>query len=394
MSATTVASPARDRARPDFVTGNTRLRARIPALTPADRLERWQSLDLDALDAQLRSTPFARHADKETVDPRHALLMAVERGTREVLRATATAYSGAARVAILTLLSPYDSADLVTLVRAAARGLTAEDVAPLLHAVGALTPVLVREVLADDPAVSITRLAARRLPDPAVARQLLAGADAFARTGDLGEWEHRVAAAVAAQADAALAPLGASAGPIRRHLAAGRDVTNLLAALRARSAGATGSGASKTGGTGRAATAARPDGGYLPAGGIDHRALAAIAAGADLLARVPLSWRPLVAPFLGGGPPQHPPSLDTLARALHAQRLRSAAGRLRRGDPLGADVPVGYLARVELQALALGQAIELATAATPHAAATRQATATVQAPSTVQAPPDARGSRR
>jgi hypothetical protein len=394
VSATTAAPPARHRTRPDFVTGNTRLRARIPALTPPDRLERWQSFDLDALDTQLRGTPFARHMDRETVDQRHALLMAVERGTREVLRATATAYSGAARVALLTLLSPYDSADLVTLVRAAARGLTAEDVAPLLHAVGAVTPVLVREVLADDPAVTIARLAARRLPDPAVARHLLAGADAFARTGDLGEWEYRVAASVAAQADAALTPLGAGAGPIRRHLAAGRDVTNLLAALRARSEGATGSGAGRTGGTGRAAAAARPGPGDLPAGGIDHQALAAIAAGADLLDRVPLSWRPLVATVLGGGPPQHPPSLDTLSRELHAQRLRSAADRLRGGDPLGADVPVAYLARVELQALALGRAIELATPSTPHAAATLQTTATVPAPSTVQVPPDVADGRR
>ncbi len=346
--------------------GNTRLRARVGALLPLDGAGRVRDPSLDTVEARLRTSQPVGD-DGSLGDRREELIRRARTWTREALRATPVAYSGPAREAVRALLWPYDLADVVTLVRASARRMPADEVASLLHAVGAITPQVVRSVLTDNPEATLARLAATRLLGPRVSREILAGREAFDRTADLAEWESRVAAATALETDAVLIAMGSAAAAIRGYLADVRDEVNLLAALQART------------GYSRSAPAGPR---FLPTGMLAVQDLLAITEGADVPARVPPHWAAAVQRHLDGPPTAS--TLEQLARSLAEQRLTRAAARFRRGDPLGADVPIGYLARVELHAAALRRTIqvaELGDQQTRSGDVTRPELATAAAPS-------------
>jgi vacuolar-type H+-ATPase subunit C/Vma6 len=326
--------------RPDFVAGNTRLRARLSRIVGPERVGRMAGLDLGDLAIQLRGTAYGRHlpADLPVVQPqlRHAVWLAVQEGLRDALAATPRAYAGAARTVVTALLVPYDVVDLVAVARSALRDIDVEDVVPHLYGVGAFARHDLADAVTDDPAARLSRLSTLRGASPALRAAVRRGADAVSRTGDLAMLELQIADAAWRDADNLLARSGRPAAPVRHHLALQRDARNLLAALRAR-------------GTAAAAAPARL---FLLPGTIPAGPLAAIAGGAPAATAVPSAWRADVARAEG--------EVDLLSRLLEERTTAAARALLRGGDPLGADVPIGYVATLEDEARGLRRAAELA----------------------------------
>ncbi|MGL5809160.1 MAG: hypothetical protein ACRCYQ_04370 [Nocardioides sp.] len=341
------ADPRGLREWPDFVPGNTRLRARLGALSLPGRWDR-EDLSLGELDTRLRSSGLASRGEHGHGDRRHSLLLGVDAIHRETLRSAISAYQGVARDMVGVLFSCYDQADLLTLVRASARGIPAGDVLPMLDSVGELDRERMRSALADDPGVTLGRVAATSMVGPATAHALRDGLEAYDRTGDLAGWETRVVLGVAADADGRLAEWGRPARPIARYLAGQRDQANLLAALQRRLH-------ERTVDAGPWSTA------FLPGGTISVADVARIAGGDVSLGRLPVAWQPCVQRFLATQPTNPGAGLERLARELEDLRFREASSLVVRGDPLGAEVAVGYLARAELRTRTLRRAVQLAT---------------------------------
>ena len=320
----------------DLVVGNTRLRVRRTALLGAERVAGLGGRDLEGVIGQLLGTIYGRHLDPAAADRRSAALIAVTAARRELLRAVLAVHRGPAQDVVGPLLSPYDVADVLTLLRGAAHDLPDDDVLDAVDAVGALTPAVARHVVADDPEVVVPRLVAARLPDQDTARVLPAAWERYLRHGDLAELELTVAREAAHAQDRRLADVGPLAQPVRRHLAAGRDATNVLTALRLRG------------------DVPMTQASLLPPGELDERALLALAVDGRPGPSLPAAWRAR----LERRP--DPADLPALAQELQELRLTTAVARYRSGDPLGADIAVGYVAAVETEARALRQLLTTA----------------------------------
>lgn len=314
--------------RPDFVMGNTRLRARRTGLLDREHRTRLAGRDLPGLVADLRSTAYGLLLRPGPVD-RRALLGAVEERRREALRGVRSVYRGEAGEVVGVLLARYDLADTLTLLRGSAHHLPDDDVLAALHGIGVLTPTAARYVVAEEPEAVVHRLAAARLPDPETAAAAGRAWERYLVHGDLAEVEVAVARVAMARGERRLAETGRPAVPLRRFLAAERDAANLLAALRLARSGGDPAGVLEH---------------LLPPGFIAHRALVAVAAGGDPAAAAPPAWRAEIARATPAG------DLAGLGRALERQRLDAAAAGFRTGDPLGVDIPLAYVASVEEEA--------------------------------------------
>ena len=337
--------------RPDFVMGNTRLRARRAELLDAARLARLADRDLAGLTADLRATPYGRHLEPRAHgdnEQRTMLLSAVEDRRRDALRGVREVYTGAAGEVVGILLARYDLADTVTLLRGAARGVGGDDVLGGIEAVAALDPATVSDLVADDPESVVARLAHARLPDPHTAQVIPAAWEQFLVHGDLPTLEITVARAAHHRWREVLGGrgrwVGRSVEALVRWLDGERDAANLLVALRSRS--------------GRVdETTLRER--LLAPGEISQDALLAIASGADPVPRAPRAWRSVLARSGESG------DLASLARELAARQNALARHRMRHGDPLGVDVPIAFVAEVETEAEALRRAVTLARLTTP-----------------------------
>lgn len=337
-------------ARPDFVMGNTRLRARRAELLDAARLARLGDRDLAGLVAELRTTAYGRYLEPRAHaggEQRGMLLSAVEDRRRDALRGVRKVYTGAAGDVVGVLLARYDLADVITLLRGAARGVGGDDVLAGIDGVGAIDPTTVGDLVADDPEAVVARLAHARLPDPDTARVIPAAWEQFLVHDDLPTLEITVARAAHERWHAALHGRGRSVAPLVRQLDTQRDAANLLVALRSRG-----------GRVDETALRAR----MLAPGDIPEATLLAIASGADPVALVPRAWRPVLTRS------GETADLAGLARDLDARQRTTAHRGLRHGDPLGVDVPVAFVAEVETEAGALRQAVTLARGTSPDTA--------------------------
>lgn len=329
-------------ARADLAPGNARLRARRTALLGPDRVARLTGRDLEGLIGELRGTAYGRHLDIASADRRAALLAAITAVRRELLRSVLAVHRGPAAHVVGPLMAPYDVADVLTLVRGAAHDLPDEQVLDAIDAVGAVEPAVARHVVADDPEVVVPRLVAAHLPDPVTARVLPAAWERYLRHGDLAELELTVGRAAAHAQALRLAPFGARALTVRSYLAAGQDIANVVTAMRLR--------ASRADDTAIKAA-------LLPVGTIDERTLLALASGALNVGAIPPALRARLGRMSGMD------DLPGLAQDLQAVRLAAGAARYRAGDPLGDDVPVGFVAGVEAEALALRRLVLSASSA-------------------------------
>ena len=278
--------------RPDFVAGNTRLRARVPALTTST----------------------------------------TGRDVAELIRAVPGAYSGAARSAVEVLTARYDLRDTLALLRGGLRQRPYEDKIGAVHALGAVTPTHAREVAhADDAEATVGRLVTHKLPDPTTAAALPAIWDRYQLHRDDEELEAEVATQAHRTWVHRLLPHARYTQSLLSLLAEERDRANLMAVLRVPADGAVS---------------------LLPTGMLPPAALTAATRGDWTQVR---HHRPGWGPLLDLHPHSHR-SVGLLELELRRLACAHRLRLLRRGDPFTVDVAVGYMCALETPATATAPA--------------------------------------
>jgi V/A-type H+/Na+-transporting ATPase subunit C len=209
---------------PDFVFGNTRLRARRAHDLGAAELVRSAGIDAGT---DLDGGP----GDRER---RRAGLGAASEHLRGTLRGISTAYEGAAGEVVGVLLARYDLADVLTLLRGALGKQPADLVLPAVFAVHRVTSAAARDVAsAGEPGVAVQRLLEWRLPDPATAKLLIPAWERYELHRDVPELEREVAFGAHRHWLDVLARYGAAGEPVRRAIERERADRDLVAAARA-----------------------------------------------------------------------------------------------------------------------------------------------------------------
>lgn len=275
--------------RPDFVAGNTRLRARQP--------------DLGRLAAE--ADPFARR-----------------RRGRDLLRAVAPAYTDSARNIVDLLLARHDVADVIALLRGAIHGRDPADRVAAVEAVGAVTAVNAADVAhADDGEAAVSRLRSWRLPDADVARRLPALWASFELHRDVEELEVDIVRATHTCWETRLTRHRRLAAPVIDLLAEERDVANVRTVLR---------------------IPGREHPQLVPYGRVGPTELLAVRRGdwRPVFGARP-EWRALVQPL---GPS---PVAADVERVLQTSRAAEARVTLRFGNVFGAEIAVAYVLCVE-----------------------------------------------
>jgi vacuolar-type H+-ATPase subunit C/Vma6 len=312
------------RARADFIAGNTRLRARLPALLGRADYDRLATLSHQAAVERLAASIYRPYLSGDPIDASQ-LLDAVAHRLRDLLRGVRGLYGGTAAEVVGVLLARHDLQDTLTLLRGARMGRPPAQRTAAVMCVGAVDQQACLDVAAaTDGATAVIRLAAHRLPDPATARRLSRAWEQYTVTDDPEELETTIAATAITGWTARLERAGKAATPALELVQAECDRANLLAALR------------------------DPAGDLpclLPPGALDEPALSAARRGspAPLLAARP-GWGQALSAFARDG------DLPALEWGLATADWVAVLRELRRGDPLGAAVPVGYVLAVECEA--------------------------------------------
>ncbi|MBL8931651.1 MAG: hypothetical protein JNL54_16140 [Kineosporiaceae bacterium] len=192
-------------AAPDFVYGNTRLRARR-----GERPEPAAGTDPQAASTLLRSRLRGMHG----------------------------LYSGAAADIVGAVLAGFDVADVVTLLRGAIGRQPAQVVLPAVLAVHRVTEAAARDVAAaGEAAAAVQRLREYKLPDPDTARELPGIWERYELHRDSAELERELAQTALGHRLATLDAYGAAAEPVRAALLRERHDLARLGELRGTSEG-------------------------------------------------------------------------------------------------------------------------------------------------------------
>jgi vacuolar-type H+-ATPase subunit C/Vma6 len=310
--------------RADFIAGNTRLRARLPALLGPREYDQLAAVSQETAVERLSASVYRPYVSGEGPDERQ-ILVAIGRRLRDLLRGVRGLYGGAASAVVAVLLARHDLHDTLALLRGARTGQSAGDRIASTMCVGGLDQQACADVAAAaDGATAATRLAAHRLPDPQTALMLASAWERYALNADPDEFETTIATTAINGWTARLNQVGKAARPVLELVQAECDRANLLAALR------------------------DPVGEVpqlLPHGLVPEPALLAARRGSmsPVLAARP-GWREALERHARDG------DLPALEWSLEVAFLARAVRRLRRGDPLGADVPVGYVLAAECEA--------------------------------------------
>jgi len=322
-------------ASPDFVYGNTRLRARKAQLLTEADYDALLGRDLDGVRDALTQTAY--RPEIEAVLARGAGALGLETAVRDhlarVLGEMRSFYRERARELVALLLSRFDLQNLLTLVRGRARAQPADVILRAVVPIGPLAHGPAEEIARrDDVTAAVELLITWRLPDPDTAARLAAAWPRFERTQDLARLEHELAVAHAGRVERSLARAPET---LRELVARERDATNVLTVLRLRAALRAGE-----------LTELPPPGPdrFLPGGRIGENALEealrlpaptdTVATLADAAHRP--DWRRPLERYPAGG------DLPLLQRQLEDARLRWALRLFLAGDPLGIDVPIAY----------------------------------------------------
>jgi hypothetical protein len=275
--------------RPDFVSGNTRLRARIPALHQLDDLQRPR--------------------DREQV-------------ARRLLRDVPGAYPPQAAAVVEVLLARQDLRDVVALLRGAVRGHPAAMRRRAVRAVGRVSETRAADVAeAGDGADAVRRLTIHRLPDPTLVSVLHHAYTAYELHGDLHELETTIASETHLAWRRALSHAGPGAHAVLALVTAERDMANLRTVLQ-------------VGGLDRV--------GLLPYGRLGAPELTATLRGDwTPLSRARPDWGRVLT-TLGARP-----SAAVVELALSGLITGRAGSLLRFGDVYTAEPAVGYVLAVE-----------------------------------------------
>jgi vacuolar-type H+-ATPase subunit C/Vma6 len=310
--------------RADFIAGNTRLRARLPALLgPVDH-DQLAGVSHEAATERLAASTYRPYLNRDQVGDLR-LLEAVGRRLRDLLRGVRGLYAGTAGTAVGVLLARHDLQDTLALLRGARTGQPAAVRLAAVMGVGALDQRTAADIAAaPDGASAVLRLAAHRLPDPLTARALPAAWEHYELNGDPDDFETTVAAAAIDGWTDRLEWVGRAARPILELIQAECDRANLLAVLR---------------------DPAPETPRLLPTGLVSRAALLAARQGdpQPAVAARP-GWRQPLERHL------RDEDLAALEWDLDVAVWRQGVRGLRRGDPLGADIPVGYVLAAECEA--------------------------------------------
>ena len=310
--------------RPDFVAGNTRLRARLSALLGPVDYDQLAGVSREAASARLAASTYRPYLKRDQVgDPQ--LLEAAGHRLRDLLRGVRGLYGGTAGIPVGVLLARHDLHDTLALLRGAGTGQPAAVRLAAVMGVGALDQRTAADIAAaPDGATTVLRLTTHRLPDPVTARALPAAWEHYELHGDPDEFETAIAAAAIDGWTDRLEWVGRAARPVLEVVQAECDRANLLAVLR-----------------GPALEMPR----LLPTGLVPESALLAARRGdpQPAVAARP-GWRQPLERHL------RDEDLTALEWDLDVAVWRQAVRGLRRGDPLGAHIPVGYVVAAECEA--------------------------------------------
>jgi V/A-type H+/Na+-transporting ATPase subunit C len=321
-----------------FDYGNTRLRARRAALLGRADYERLAELHGDALREAIQAIlpapdgPLRQPSDAGL----HGLHQAVSTQWGHALEQMRAFYAGPAREIVDLMLSPFDTHNVVAVLRGAARGRAAAERAGLVPVGWLREPLAVEALRVREPAAVIDLLA-RSTPHRAQARTLHDALGDFERTDNVATLERSVVAGDTARRAAGLSALGAPATRMLHVTRQDIDDRNLLIALRARAALLTGADAG-----------AAPGDPLLPGGSLPARWFTAVmhapAPGGVLGTAGRGRWQAPLRRWTASG------DLPALQRALERHAIAEKMALFRTGDPLGIDIPLAYSAAVHAQA--------------------------------------------
>lgn len=349
---------------PDFVYGNTRLRARKGALLGPDDYETLLGRDVEGITDALTTTAYhpeveAMLAGKGNTSRLHQALNQNLGRTLEELRIL---YDGPARTLVNLLLARYDLHNLFVLLRGLLRTRPVDELVAALVPIGVLGGDAANEIARQqDQAAAVDLLVSWQLPQPEVARTLARAWPEYERTQDVAALELALAAQQARFIVRGLVDAGSSAWPLRQLIAREHDATNALVVLRLRSALDRGEFAELPPAPG--------PGRFLPGGMIAEPALEAalrqptVSDAARKLAAEARrdDWRAPLERFAAGG------DLPGLQRELERCRVRWAVGLFLRGDPLGLEIPIAYTTAKENEVRNLRLLVEASNGRTPTA---------------------------
>jgi V/A-type H+-transporting ATPase subunit C len=349
---------------PDFVYGNTRLRARKASLLRPDDYETLLGRDVEGIADALMTTAYRPEVEAMLAGSGRTrrLHEALNRNLARTLEELRAFYDGPARTLVDLLLARYDLHNLLVLLRGLLRTRPAEELVAALVPIGALGDAAAQEIARQqDQAAAVDLLVGWRLPEPELARTLARAWPEYERTQDLAELELALATQQARSLVRGLADAGPPAEPLRQLIAREHDATNALVVLRLRSA------------LDRDELAELPPtpapGRFLAGGTIAEPALEAAlrqptrSEAASKLATEARrdDWRAPLEHFAAGG------DLPLLQRELELSRVHWAMSLFLRGDPLGLDIPVAYTTAKENEVRNLRLLVEAGGGRTPTA---------------------------
>jgi vacuolar-type H+-ATPase subunit C/Vma6 len=325
----------------DFNYGNTRLRARRSELLDASDYQRLLDLDLDALldtlQRRYRSEPTGAHPN----DPRQSLHEVIAGNLGRSLEDMRSFYRGRARELVDLLLSRFDVANLITVLRARARPhVRIEEAHAALIPVGWLNQPTAHQAVRPTELAVVVELLAKALPDRDQAMALHRSFAQYERTHDLASLERAVIGDHATRTLARLRRLGRAGTTLLRAIQREADENNIIVTLRLRDAIM--SGADDT---------PPPQETLLPGGSIPSRAFAAAlrepdptAISATLGRQYGKQLHSALEAWAATG------DVSALQRTLQRNAIADATALFLTGDPLGIGIPLAFTTVTEAEA--------------------------------------------
>lgn len=321
----------------DFDYGNARLRVRSTHwLTREDYSSLIGSSGIDGLLGALAQRNYGD--DIERVIGRHSGLRRLDEAVRwhlaTQLSDVVSFYSGAVADRLRVYLQRWDIRNVRTILRSLAQRAPIAPAAEMLVPSGTLDASALDEVAGQrDPRSAVDLLSVWRLPSPIVVRELRSSMPHFSQTGDIGVLDEALDGAFGAFVRAVATEEDEVTVLLRREV----DRLNLMSAVRLRRERLE---------SGRAIDWSPTEGGRVPEGTwhdlveIDD----AEAATRGLLPLLPPGWRSALLGWIDSK------DAGALEHAIDSEIADGAVRRFRGGDPLGIDIPLGYIGQQEAEA--------------------------------------------
>ncbi len=321
----------------DFDYGNTRLRVRATHwLSVEDYQILVRSNGIDGLLGSLAQRNYGD--DIERVIGRHSGLKRLDEAVRwhlsTQLSDVVAFYPSAVAERLRDYLGRWDIRNVRTILRALSQRASIRPAAEMLVGTGTLDPAALEEVAGQrDPRSAIDLLSVWRVPSPIVVRRLRAALPHFAQTGDIEVLDEALDEAFGEFVEDVSSDDDEVSDLLRQDV----DRLNLMSAVRLR--------------TERLQTG-RSDGHSPIAGGRvperlwrDLIEIDDVAVPVDsLLPLLPAGWRPRLLQWVDSKDQR------ALEHGIESEIARAAVRRFRTGDPLGIDIPLGYIGQQEAEA--------------------------------------------